>query len=77
LRTNDLPPVNNNNLFMVKSTSIQLAPPGHAFKGWHYCIVQVLVINSDIIDEACFNIGCSITLVDEDFLACIALDAKI
>jgi hypothetical protein len=37
----------------------------------------VLTINSDITDKACFNIGCSITLVDEDFLARITLDAKI
>jgi hypothetical protein len=37
----------------------------------------VLTINLDIIDEAYFNIGCFITLVDEDFLARIVLDAKI
>jgi hypothetical protein len=62
---------------MVKSAGIQLAPPGHAFKGWHYYIVQVLAINLDMTDKAYFNIGYSITLVDEDFLARIALNAKI
>jgi hypothetical protein len=62
---------------MVKSAGIQLAPPGHVFKGWHYYTVQVLAIDLDIIDKACFDIGCSITLVDEDFLARIALDTKI
>jgi hypothetical protein len=62
---------------MVKSTGIQLAPPGHVFKGWHYYTVQVLALNLDMADKACFNIGCSITLVDEDFLSCILLDAEI
>jgi hypothetical protein len=40
-------------------------------------MVQVLIINLDMTDEACFNIGCSITLVDKDFLACIMLTTKI
>jgi hypothetical protein len=62
---------------MVKSTGIQLAPLGHTFKGWYYYIVQVLAINLDITDKACFNTGYSITLVDEDFLTYITLDAKI
>jgi transposase InsO family protein len=69
--------VGNGDLLTVESTGIQLAPPGHAFKGWHYCTVRVLALNSDMADEACFDTGCSITLVDEDFLSRISPDAEI
>lgn len=60
--------VDDNDWLMVESKGIQLAPPGYAFKGWHYCAVKIHVLDSSKEDEACFDTGCSISLIDEDFL---------
>ena len=52
----------DDNDWLIKG--IQLPPPGYAFKEWH-CAVKT---DSSMEDEACFDTGYSILLIDEDLL---------
>lgn len=62
---------------IIAESLIKQAPPGHAFRGWHYTIAKAHIAGSTEAEPTCLDSGCSITMINKTFLKRVAPQAKI
>ena len=62
---------------VVELNATQNHQPGYRFRGWHYATAEVRFNCEGEAHNVCFDSGCSVTLVDWEFLNQVAPTAQI
>ena len=76
-RVSDKPPADqlsedeadvNVTLPIIESTSLPFNQKGHAFRGWHYAVIEARLTPNGPEDKLCADSGCGMSLIDRRFL---------
>ena len=62
---------------VVELNATQNHQPKYEFRGWHYATAEVQFNHKEEAHNVCFDSGCSVTLVDQEFLNQVAPTAQI
>ena len=62
---------------VIESTATHTHQPDYRFRGWHYTTAEVHFEWDSEAHSVCFNTGCSMTLIDREFLNKVALNTEV
>ena len=62
---------------VIELSATHTHQPEYGFRGWHYATAEVRFERDSKAHSVCFNTGCSITLIDRDFLSKVAPNTEV